>query len=265
MFVFICPICNKPLSDTGRSHVCENGHSFDKAKSGYVNLLMSQQAHTKLHGDHRQMLLARRRFLCKGYYDFLATRINELCSGKTTVLDIGCGEGYYTSLLAKKPNSTVGGIDISKDALALAAKDCPGAVFAVASINRIPVPDKSMDIVLNIFAPYLASEVLRILKNNGTFLKVIPLEKHLWELKQAVYDRPYENRPDFSVPEGMTLLRKEVLKREISVNNRLDLCDLFEMTPYCRKTSAKDAEKLSDYHCMRITVEFAILIFKKND
>ena len=117
------------MFDVKNSLRCFSGHSFDKSKDGYVNLLMKNAAN-KRHGDDKLMVLARKNFLDKGYYSTLRENIAKVLGSNNLVLDSGCGEGYYTSHFAE--NNTVFGIDISKDALKFAAKRCKKATFAVA-------------------------------------------------------------------------------------------------------------------------------------
>jgi len=112
--MFICPVCKSRLFKLQNQFKCLKGHSFDISKEGYVNLLMSN-AQGKRHGDDKLMVKARKSFLDKGYYSFLRDKINEIIGSGNTVLDSGCGEGYYTELFSE--NNDVLGIDISKEAL----------------------------------------------------------------------------------------------------------------------------------------------------
>ena len=166
--MFICPVCKECLTENEKSFICRNNHNFDKAKQGYVNLLMSNKQGN--HGDDKLMVKARQSFLEKGYYAPMREAVNNILGKNNTVLDAGCGEGYYTSLFAE--NNTIFGIDVSKEALKVASRRCKNASFAVASIYELPFADNSFDVCINIFAPDSPSEFLRILKPKGRLIMV---------------------------------------------------------------------------------------------
>lgn len=231
------------------------GHSFDKAKEGYVNLLIKNGS-GKRHGDDKLMVKARQSFLDKGYYAPLREAVSEVLGSGHTVLDAGCGEGYYTSLFAE--TNTLCGIDISKDALRLAARRCKNASFAVASIAEIPLKDASMDAVVSIFAPDSPKEFMRVLKKGGRLITVTPMENHLMELKAAIYDKPYKNPPVSVEREGFALKSSKEVKYQITLDNNEDIISLFKMTPYYYKTSAADQSKLQYIDRLRVGLEFFI-------
>ena len=236
------------------------GHSFDKAKEGYVNLLL-KNASGKRHGDDKLMVQSRKNFLDKGYYAKLREKIGEILGKDNLVLDSGCGEGYYTSYFAE--NNTLLGIDISKDAIKSAAKRCKKATFAVASISQIPLADGSVDVVLNVFAPDSPKEFLRILKPSGRLITVQPLENHLFELKQAVYENPYKNPPLDLQKNGFEIKSVNEVKYKINLESAEDIESLFKMTPYYYKTSAADQEKLKNINSLAISLEFVITEYLK--
>ncbi|MEG1743408.1 MAG: methyltransferase domain-containing protein, partial [Clostridia bacterium] len=170
MFEYICPVCGNSLQKSNAEYLCKNNHSYDISKQGYINLLMSSKS---FHGDSKAMIMARHDFLKKGYYSHLLQKICHSVSSYAPqggrILDMGCGEGYYTSELPSEFLS-VGGIDISKDAISIAAKRKSGALFAVASASKLPVADNSVDIALSVFAPFYIDEIKRILKKSGVFM-----------------------------------------------------------------------------------------------
>lgn len=238
---------------------CLMGHNFDKAKEGYVNLLI-KNGRGKRHGDDKLMVKARKNFLDKGYYAPLRQKLGEILGEGNTVLDAGCGEGYYTSIFAE--NNTVCGIDISKDALKYAAKRCKNSAFAVASISEIPLSDKSVDAIINIFAPENLKEFSRVLKKGGRFITVGPLENHLFELKEKIYDKPYKNPPPILEKEGFELISTEKIEYEITIDNNEDIVSLFKMTPYYYKTSAVDQQKLQNLNILTTTIEFFVAVYR---
>ncbi len=255
---FICPICEGKLFNTGVSLKCLKAHSFDISKQGYVNLLMKNDSGR--HGDDKLMLNARRSFLDKGYYAPLRDAVCETLGKEQTILDSGCGEGYYTSAFAE--DNEVMGIDISKDALKMAALRCKNSEFAVASINAIPLPSGSVDVITNIFAPESLSEFSRILNANGRYITAIPLENHLFSLKKAVYDNPYLNPAPVTDKEGFELLSTKEIKYSIELKSNEEIKNLFLMTPYYYKTSKEDQQKLDGLSELTVEAEFLVLEYK---
>lgn len=268
MSCFVCPVCKNSLIEQENKFYCEKNHCFDKAKQGYVNLLMSQQSSQKRHGDDKLMVKSRRDFLSKGYYsvlcDEICNSINKIKNQDCLLVDVGCGEGYYTSLIKSECNiPRVYGIDISKNALQYAAKADKSIKFAVASAFQLPFNDNCADILLNIFAPCAYPEFRRILKDNGFLVKVVPLSEHLWELKKAIYNNPYKNKPEIKNDELFTLVESKELKYQITLEDKEDIYNLFTMTPYYYKTSKDDTEKLLELKSLTTTVHFSIEIYTK--
>lgn len=268
MSFFICPVCNSVLYEQESKYSCENNHCFDKAKQGYVNLLMSQQSSQKRHGDDKLMVRSRRDFLEKGYYsdlcDEICSVINKIKSDDSILFDIGCGEGYYTTNIKSKCDlHTVYGIDISKNALQYAAKLDKSIKYAVASAFLLPFASKSADILLNIFAPCAYEEFDRVLKDDGFLIKAVPLSEHLWELKKSIYNEPYKNKPEIKNDKLFVMTDSKELKYNITLKSSEDIYNLFTMTPYYYKTSKEDLEKLLKLETLTTTVHFAIEIYKK--
>ena len=269
MGLFICPICGEPLNKSDKQYTCHKNHSFDRAKSGYVNLLMDSMKNSKIPGDNKLMVNSRNKFLNSGYYSILLKNLCQTVAKYTLdsckILDVGCGEGYYTQGLYKylqDKKVSMGGIDISKLALEKAGKRSRDIDFIVASGFHIPVENNSFDIVLNLFAPYCGEEYIRILNSNGLLILVIPSENHLWELKKIVYPTPYKNEPkDYSL-EGFTLLEKVSVTNIVEIASNEDILSLFSMTPYYYKTAKQDYEKLLDIESLKTTIDFEILVYK---
>jgi 23S rRNA (guanine745-N1)-methyltransferase len=268
MSCFVCPVCKSFLTEQERTYNCENNHCFDKSKYNYVNLLMSQQSSQKRHGDDKLQIQSRRNFLNNGYYsslcDELCKAINSIKKSSCILFDIGCGEGYYTAAVKKSCNiESVYGIDISKNALQYAARADRSIKYAVASAYQLPFSEKSADILLNIFAPCAYEEFRRVLKDDGFLVKVVPLSEHLWELKKAIYNEPYKNKPEIRNDDLFTLINVQELKYSITIDSKEDIFNLFTMTPYYYKTSEQDAEKLLKLEKLVTTVHFAIETYKK--
>lgn len=269
--MFICPVCSEKLERIDNCLKCENAHSFDISRQGYVNLLLSQQSSKKRHGDDKLMVAARRDFLEKGYYSFLKDEICTLavsfCPPGGAVLDAGCGEGYYTAaaaraLTAAGKNAAACGIDISKSAAALTAKR-GGIEAAVAGVFDIPCADSSFDAVLNIFSPLADAEYRRVLKPGGVLIRAVPLVDHLMGLKRAIYDTARENVPEPEKLDGFELVKRVELKRNLVLENAEDIMSLFMMTPYYYKTGADDQKKAAQLNRLETELAFGVLVYKK--
>lgn len=268
VFEFSCPICGDILKRENNSMKCSEGHCFDIAKQGYVNLLRSQASSAKRHGDDKLMVKARFDFLNKGYYSALAelfcSRLSDIVKPDTRLLDLGCGECWYTAqIVSSFSQISVGGIDISKQALIMGSKRTRDISLAVASIFDIPVSDGYCDVVTSVFAPYSLEEITRVLKNGGFWVRVYPLENHLMGLKCAVYDTPYANEVDRSVPQGFELFKRDELHEKIELISNTDIQNLFAMTPYYYKTSRTDQRKLDKIEKLTTEIKFGVDIFKK--
>ncbi len=272
MSIFLCPVCGALVEKTGSRYVCAGGHSFDRAKEGYVNLLPANKKHSKQPGDDKDMVRARNRFLSSGYYSALKQALEKCssdCSKEAcTVLDCGCGEGYYTegilnSLQRSGKEVSLAGIDISKEAVRLAAKRCPQEEFAVASAYHLPVISRSIDLLINCFSPLCENEFLRVLKTGGYFIYVVPAPRHLWELKCALYDAPYENERIIAEYEGFDLTETRNVATKIFLEDNQIILDLFTMTPYFWKTSAGGKKRLEQLDCLETEISFDIHIYRK--
>ena len=189
---FACPICQANLTLVETSLKCSNRHSFDLAKFGYVNLTpqIKQSAnYDKENFQNRQEILE------AGFYQAILEGISDLLATKPsakTVLDIGCGEGFYSRKLQEShSDKTFYAFDISKDSVQIAAKSEPNwAVnWFVGDLARLPIKDASMDILLDIFSPANYGEFRRVLSKDGILIKVIPTENHLKEIRQMVQDQ----------------------------------------------------------------------------
>ena len=274
----ICPVCGRALCLFGNSFYCENKHCFDRAKSGYVNLLLANAKHSKIPGDNKLMVNARTSFLDQGYYTPLA---DALCSEikyivqknqwkNCDLLDAGCGEGYYTNQLYQRiVDSGISlnciGIDISKFALDRASKRNRQILYSAASIFHLPIGTEQCDIVTNLFAPFCREEFLRVLRPNGYLVMVIPGEYHLWELKQSIYKTPYPNEvKGYEIP-GFNMCKAKNIDTEIELKTPQDIQNLFMMTPYFYNTSKDESDKIKYFTSMETRISFEILIYQKEN
>lgn len=265
---FRCPVCGRQLENHEKAYICPNCHSFDKAKSGYVHLL-THHSGAKGHGDNKAMVCARRDFLDTGAYAELRAAVVQTAKKYTpaggTLLDSGCGEGYYTEAIcaALDGYAAVLGFDISKDAVNLAAKRCKSAQLAVASAFRIPAAEASVDVLTEIFSPFSEAEFARVLKQDGVLVEVIPGTRHLYGLKAAVYEKPYENEVADFVRTGYKLEEHLHLTGELHLNSAQDIGNLFLMTPYYYKTGRAEQARLAALTDLTTETEFHILVYRK--
>ena len=264
--MFLCPVCRNPLDDGGKTRACPNGHCYDRAAHGkYVNLLKTNRRGSADPGDSPEMCRARTRFLEKGYYTVLK---NTLCDAvgripARTILDAGCGEGYYTSAVAETlrgngSSAKLLGIDLSKTALRHAGKQCPEGEFAVASLFDLPLPDHSVDIILHLFAPMCAPEFRRVLREGGTLITVKPGADHLWGLKQALYEKPYPNDEEQAEYPDFQWMARSFAEDDITIDSSEDIRALYQMTPYAWKTAKEAAGRLLSMDTLTTKISFVL-------
>ena len=267
---FVCPKCGEKLNIENGSAKCQNGHSYDRAKGGYYNLLLSQKG--GIHGDNKEMVLARRAFLSEGYYAplarYVAAQAMEYTPAFGSILDAGAGEGYYTdfvecAIFDRDGKSDVSAFDISKDAVREIVKKNPRISLAVAGSYHMPLADGTIDTVINTFSPLALEETRRVLKIGGHFIMAIPGENHLFGLKRAIYDTPYKNVVADTTLEGFELIEDEPLTYQIKLDSPEAVRDLFMMTPYAYRTKPQDREKILALESLETEVDFRVFVYRK--
>lgn len=267
MINLICPVCGSKLTESEKSYGCENRHSFDKAKQGYVNLLTGKHKDGSLIGDNRDMALSRKAFLEKGYFNLLLNALTDYIKStrkqNPTLADICCGEGYYGDKIKKELDCEMCGFDISKEMVKLAAKRKNGVTYFVANLARIPLESSSIDLAFHLFAPFHEKELGRIIKDDGIIITVVSGENHLFELKSILYDTPYKN--DEKPPETVDLKLCDKIKvsDKVKLTSKEDIDALFKMTPYYYHTSDKDKAKLNGLSELEVTTEFVMYVYRK--
>ena len=263
---FACPICQENLTLVEGSLKCNNRHSFDLAKFGYVNLApqIKQSAnYDKENFQNRQQILE------TGFYQAILEAISDLLANSEnteTILDIGCGEGFYSRKLQENhPDKTFYAFDISKDSVQIAAKSEPNwAVnWFVGDLARLPIKDAIMDILLDIFSPANYGEFRRVLSKDGILIKVIPTENHLKEIRQKVQNqltnKDYSNQDIKNhFQNNFTILSSKTasLTKPITAEQ---LQSLLSMTPLLFHI---DQSKIDWSQLTEITIEAEILVGK---
>lgn len=263
---FACPICQENLTLVETSLKCNNRHSFDLAKFGYVNLApqIKQSAnYDKENFQNRQQILE------AGFYQAILNAVSDLLASSkttTTILDIGCGEGFYSRKLQERhPDKTFYAFDISKDSVQIAAKSEPNwAVnWFVGDLARLPIKDASMDILLDIFSPANYGEFRRVLSKDGILIKVIPTKNHLKEIRQKVQNqltnKDYSNQDIKNhFQEHFTILSSQTASLTKTITTE-QLQSLLSMTPLLFHI---DQSKIDWSQLTEITIEAEILVGK---
>lgn len=255
-----CLKCNAPLGLKDKSFVCANNHCYDISKRGYVNLSLNQK---KDSGDDKDMVKARTHFLNQDYYKPLCDEVIKVIKSlkAQTLLDCGCGEGYYSNQIKKACDCNMIAIDLSKSAIDHACRAKSGVQYVVASLANLPLLDNSMDVLLSMFAPIYEDEFARVLKDGGYFIKVCPNQEHLMGLKQAIYDDVYVNEVSH-VMNNFKLVREYEVSYDIEIDNQESIMALFQMTPYYYKTSKEGVNRVKKLNHLKTKVGFMIQIYQ---
>lgn len=279
MSIYKCPVCGKLLELEAKRYCCENNHSFDIAKEGYVNLLLANQKNSDDPGDNKEMIASRRDFLNLGHYDRLSDALNIVIapfvsekSSDFNLLDVGCGEGFYLSKLRqylgdKHPLASyhLYGSDISKWGIKSASKRDKDSHFSVASLYHLPIQDDSIDCLTRIFAPKSFAEFARVLKPEGIFISVVPAGKHLMGLKQIIYDNPTvhpeANDPDTDI--YFTHHEQVHVKYDIHVQGTENILNLVKMTPYYWTMSKETSGTVASLTHIDLEVDCHLNIYQK--
>ena len=259
-----CPLnCDSALVLNNKTWHCHNGHTFDVAKQGYVNLLPVQNKRSKDPGDSKAMVQARAEFLANGFYHPLAAEISRLVLPHKphTLLDAGCGEGYYLRHLLQAANENgqsmqVAALDISKWAVQAAARSEKRATWLVASNSHIPIVDNSIDTLLCVFGFPVEAEFARVLTANGRLIMVDPAEHHLSELKQVIYDdvqaKPYQ-LPIKGV--NWQLASEQRVTFTVCLPSNQAVRNLLVMTPHLYRASSAGRARAEALETLTVTVD----------
>lgn len=180
----------------------------------------------------------------------------------------GCGEGYYTAGLFQGLTEAglaprIAGVDLSKAALRRAAKRVPEAEFAVASVYHLPLPDRSADVLVNIFSPLAAEEFARVLRPGGLFCYAVPSARHLWEMKEVLYREPYENPSKREDYPGFVWRGVREIRYTADLDAGADIMALFGMTPYAWKTPKEGIRRLEALDRLTCQIGFDLHLYQR--
>jgi 23S rRNA (guanine745-N1)-methyltransferase len=258
---------------------CGNGHTFDIAHDGYVNLLLAQQKRSRDPGYSREMLRGRRRFFDAGHYELLADSLAKLIlrylppeGQDRLVLDAGCGEGYYLrrlrDALAHSGQDQVAmcGLDISKYGIQMAARRDSEGVYAVAGTYRMPVLPSRVDVLLTHFSPVSAEDFRRVVRPGGVVLVGSPGEEHLYALKQLIYAEPERHKPHdalFDEPK-FELIAEHRIRYPLVVSGEGRVADLLVMTPFYWSVFTEVRDRLAKLDQLDTQVDVVIRAYRRS-
>ena len=275
-----CPIDGARLESHEKQLICNNGHVFDIARQGYVNLLPVQHKRTKHPGDSKAMVLARTHFLNSGIYEAIANKLNELVHSQIAdakeicFLDAGCGEGYYFDALLNYLSGKKGthnlsfvGLDISKDAIVQASKRNKQISWVVGTNRKPPVAEKSIDIILCLFGFLSAPGFKKVLKPGGKIIVVDPGPEHLKELREIIY--PEIKKSDQAgllqtEKTGFSLINSEALQFKVNITNNEQINNLLIMTPHFYRASKHGREVACNLPQLDLTVDVLFSVLEKS-
>ena len=275
--VLACPVCGAELTVRATEAACPNRHAFDRARSGYLNLLLSNRKQSAEPGDSPAMMLSRRTFLQGGFYDPVAVAANSAVAtvldgrSESHVADLGCGEGFLTArlhdpLAAGMPLAPVSyGVDISRPGIKMATSYSRNVHWMVASLHRSPFMPRSLDVVVSIFAPIDAADVRRILRDDGALVTVTPGPDHLDALRRMIYAsvNPHPETP--ALMAGDTLFERTTSTRvryPILVDSAAQVMNLLAMTPYYWNINRATRGRIEALSRLEPTVDVYVSVFR---
>ena len=275
-----CPIDGVQLNHHEKQLICENGHVFDIARQGYVNLLPVQHKRTKHPGDSKVMVIARTHFLNAGFYQAIANKLNELVYSQLTsandicFLDAGCGEGYYLDALLnyltdKKSSIDLSfiGLDISKDAIVQASKRNKQISWVVGTNRRPPVAEKSIDIILCLFGFLSVPGFKKVLKPGGKIIVVDPGPEHLKELREIIYPEIKKSDQLSTLQKentGFLLVNNESMQFKVKLKDNEQITNLLIMTPHFYRASKEGREAAKKLTQLDLTIDVVFNVLEKS-
>lgn len=262
----LCPICGNKLHKTPHSWICVNNHSFDIARQGYVNLLPVQQKHSTDPGDTKEQVLSRRAFLEGGFYAPIAAALIDAAKSlpiSGEILDVGCGEGYYSAKVADALGLPLTGLDISKEAVRWAAGKYKGPQWLCATAAHIPVEAGSAGLLMSLFSLTLPEEFHRVLAEGGYFFQVLAAEDHLLSLKSIIYEELH-HKPKNSVPEipGFSLIESRPIRFSFTVTGE-QVQNLLSMTPHVYRIGKAGAQRLAKTESLADTTSCVLNVYRR--
>jgi len=267
MHKLACPKCHQPLHLVGKSYQCDNHHCYDIAKSQYINLLLNPDKSTNNPGDNKESLRCRKAHLNQGYYDVILNEVvNYIRSHyhqNMHILDLGCGEGYYTYRMKQALNDdcTIYGLDISKDGIQMATKYTKDIYWIVGNSKNIPIQDHSLDVITALFTVVNADELKRCLKEDGYIIHVTANRQHLIEFKELIYDE-VKVKSDEHIRLPFQTVESYDFKQKIHLKNREDTFNLLKMTPHFYHIKKEKRHVLDTLGEFDVTIDIRITVYE---
>ena len=278
-----CPVCRELLFPSAGGYQCSRKHTFDAARQGYVNFLLAHQKHSKEPGDNAEMIKSRRRFLDRGLYDRVSDGINEAVAGTLqvsgkgsvfSILDAGCGEGFYLKRikesLASRPGGPVPvdyyGVDISKFAVRMATQRDKTMHWFVASIVDLPFAPSSLAAILNVFSLADFAEFSRILRKTGKLVIVSPGPRHLNGLREIIYPMAREHAQSAIIEQARALFSLSTATRinyPLELKSAGEIMDLLAMTPYFWNIDLNTRSRVEALDRLALDVDVEVRVFEK--
>nr|WP_239090354.1 methyltransferase domain-containing protein [Marinomonas ostreistagni] len=265
---------NSPLTRHERTLICANGHAFDMAKTGYINLLPVQNKHSKDPGDSKAMVQSRRAFLAQGHYDPIVTAIIESMPDALkqrtdlNLLDAGCGEGHYlrqlVALLGVNHQVDATGLDISKWAVAEASKRAKEIDWIVGSNAHLPIESGRFDWVMCAFGFPVFEEFARVLDTSGWLLLVESGPDHLLELRKILYPavKPFKETYANGI-EGFDLQHKSRCTFRFHLPDQDSIGQLLSMTPHIHKAPYSGRQAAQALEQLELTADISLRWYQK--
>ena len=256
-----CPVCGTAFSRAGGSLRCRSGHTFDPSRRGYVHFLPNVGASRY----DAALFEARWRILEGGFYERVIDALRaKIPQSASVLLDAGCGDGTFTKALAG--DRTAIGLDLSKDAILLAARGGGPILWMIGDLTRLPVADRSVDVVLNLFSPAHYAEFSRVLKPDGLLIKLVPQSGYLEEIRALAGDRlrrgAYRNDAVVSHLAERFCIRDRVRLTDTFALDAQQARDFLAMTPL---TFGIGAETLDADRLTHITIDVELLTAAATD
>ncbi len=282
MFELNCPSCQAPLTATDKNLRCPAGHSFDAARQGYWNLLLAHQKRSKDPGDNADMVAARNSFLALEHYRPLSDSLNRLagesltCRDNLRILDMGCGEGYYTSRLQEYLSNSgpetaqstfqLAGLDISKHAVKAACRRNKAITWLVASGANMPVADGSVDLLTVAFSRLMPEEFARVLNADGHLIIAYPGDRHLQQLREIIYKdvRTSGFTPSAVLGDAFTEVSEQQVIYDFELKSQTEIQQLLAMTPHGWRIKQDVRDTLSQLPALTLTLDVRLAVFRRS-
>ena len=269
-----CPLDGEPLHTAGGSWRCPAGHSFDVSSRGYTHLLPVQIKRSRDPGDSKEMVAARRRFLDAGGYARIAEWARDAAltgvshDARLSVLDAGCGEGYYLREwgdgVPDAMTLELAGLDISKWAIQAAARRESRCTWIVGTNARIPVRAATLDRVLCMFGFPVYAEFARVLKPGGRLLQVDTGPMHLAELRAVVYPAVKAGKPASTTPPpGFETVARDTLSYMLQLDSPQAIDDLLAMTPHRFRATPAGRARVAALAALEVSVDVTLVQYER--